>query len=122
MGQRKEALRAATLAGPRAALTRWGVEGVPEGGKKHGLGVDDHPQPPAQAQAQWGHEALPDRWMASCNETSRKLVRKCPRFPLDIATYRWAVMTFPNGMAFQSPERESVEGDSLRLPLSHWRS
>ena len=85
-----EALRAPIEAGPRAALTRWSVESVPEGGKKHGLGGDDHPQPPAQAQAQWGHEVLPGRWLASRNETSRKFVRKCPRYPLDIATYRWA--------------------------------
>ena len=33
MGQNKEALRAPTLAGPRAALTRWGVAEVPEPGK-----------------------------------------------------------------------------------------
>jgi hypothetical protein len=78
MGQEKEALRAVIKTGPRAVLTGWGAEVVPEGGKKHELGVDDHPQPPAQAQAQWGHEVLPDRWMASRNETSRKLVRNCP--------------------------------------------
>jgi hypothetical protein len=64
-----EALRAATLAGPRAALSWWGVLEVPEGGEKHGPGVDDHPQPPAQAQAQRGQEVLVWNWLTSHKET-----------------------------------------------------
>jgi hypothetical protein len=61
MGQEKEALRASIEEGPRAALTRRGEPRVPEPSEKHRQGVDGHPQPPAQGQAQWGHEALPSR-------------------------------------------------------------
>jgi len=58
MGRHMVALRAAIKAGPRAVLTGWGAEVVPEPGEKHGQGVGLHPQPPAQLHAQWGYWAL----------------------------------------------------------------
>ena len=90
MGHRKEPLRAAIKDGSRAALTRRGGPRVPEGGEKHRQGVDSHLQPPARTDAQRGDWTLAWSWLATRNDIGRKLVQKCSRFLLDIATYRWA--------------------------------
>jgi hypothetical protein len=56
-------------------------------------------------------------WLASRNETDRKLVQKCLGFPLDIATYRWAA-TAALFMALQSStySAEYVSGREVRRP------
>lgn len=78
MGREKEALRAPSKVGPRAALTRWGRARVPEGGKKHEQGegsVFSLLREPMRGGATWC-------WLTGgkehTTETSGKLVQKCP--------------------------------------------
>ncbi len=60
---------------------------------------------------------LAQNWLAGGEQTGGKLVRKCPRFPLDFATYRWAALVW---LARRLLSECSISVPSLPKGIQQW--